>query len=429
MDGVSWFRFIAILALLILSGFFSSVESAFFSLSRAVLERMAASANPRERRVARLMQDPRLLLASILTGNTVVNTAAAVIAALFTVDLAGRYGWDSNLAVVVEVAVVTLIILFFAELIPKIQSLRNPEKWAQNTSMAVYFAKWLFFPLAWPLAGFTRWSGKLLGVDRRQTIGMTTEELRALVEVGHEHGALEADEKKMIHSIFELGDTSVHEVMVPRIDVIAVPKGASLEDVIALVTKHGHSRLPVYDGVIDNIIGVVHVKDLLNSSLDPPVFDLSDHIRKPYVVPEDKKIDDLLREFQSQRVHMAIVTDEYGGVAGIVTLEDIIEEIVGEIQDEYDKELPLHTRIDDRTIIASGKLSIYDLNRFLGIELVEETDAFDTLAGLVYNRLGVVPKRGDMFDLNGYRFTVDEMFGRRITRVKVTREEDLFENA
>jgi len=424
-----WLRLGVILLLLILSAFFSSVESAFFSLGRGVLERMMASSDPRERRVARLMSEPRLLLASILTGNTIVNTTAAAIAALLTVDVAAFWGWDSNLAVAIEVVVATIIILYFAELIPKLQALRDAESWAKNSSFAVLLTKWFFYPIARPLAAMAGGLGKMFGVEQRQTIGMTEEEVRALVQVGHEHGALEPDEQKMIHSIFELGDTIAREVMVPRIDIIAAKKGASLENLIDLITTRGHSRVPVFDGTIDNVIGVVHVKDLLSASQDPVGFDLSDHLRKPYFVPEEKKIDDLLREFQSEKVHMAIVTDEYGGTAGLVTLEDVIEEIVGEIQDEYDKEQPLFTRLDERTLVANGKLPIYDLNELLGYELVEENDAFDTLAGFVYNQLGAVPKRGDQFDLKGYRITVEELIGRRITRVRVLKEENLFQDA
>ena len=423
-----WLRFGVILVLLVLSAFFSSVESAFFSLGRGVLERMMSSSDPRERRVARLMSEPRVLLASILTGNTVVNTAAAAVAALLTVDIAAYWGWNTNLAIGIEVVIATIVILYFCELIPKLQALRDAEKWAKRSSAAVLLTRWVFYPIARPLAALTGGLSKIFGVERHQMIGMTEEEVRALVQVGHEHGALEPDEQKMIHSIFELGDTIAREVMVPRIDIVAAKKGSSLEDLIELITTQGHSRVPVFDGTIDNVIGIVHVKDLLSASQDPVGFDLSDHLRKPYFVPEEKKIDDLLREFQSEKVHMAIVSDEYGGTAGLVTLEDVIEEIVGEIQDEYDKEQPLFTKLDERTLIANGKLSIYDLNQLIGYELVEENDAFDTLAGFVYNQLGAVPKRGDQFDQKGYQFTVEELIGRRITRVKVMKEENVFQD-
>ena len=257
---------------------------------------------------------------------------------------------------------------------------------------------------------------------------MSEEEIRALVEVGHEHGVLEQEERQMIHSIFELGDTIVREVMVPRIDMASVSSEASLQEILTIVTQYGHSRIPVYDKNIDNIIGIVHVKDLLLAAQDPDTFNLAKSVRKVYVVPEEKKVDDLLREFQKEQVHMAIVLDEYGGTAGLVTLEDIIEEIVGEIQDEYDKEQPLSMRIDERTVTASGRLSIYDLNQVIGHELVEESDAYDTVGGFVYSQLGVVPRRGEEFEFNGYNFKVEELIGRRISRIRVEKSEVFFNN-
>lgn len=423
-----WLQIAAILVLFGLSAFFSSVESAYFSLSRATLERMGASTQAGERRVARLMSDPRLLLTAVLTGNTIVNTAAATIAALATVDLAESFGWNVNLAVGIEVILITILMLYFAELIPKLQALTHAEKWAAQTSLLVQAAKYILYPISRPLAGFTTGLGRMFGVEPGQSLGMSEEEVRALVQVGHEHGALELDEQKMIHSIFQLGDTIAREVMVPRIDVVGVRRGANLDELIEIIKRHGHSRLPVYEGTIDNIIGVIHVKDLLAASQSPADFELSEHMRKPFFVPEEKKIDDLLRDFQSAKVHMAIVTDEYGGTSGLVTLEDVIEEIVGEIQDEYDRESPLATRVDDKTIIANGKLPIYDLNEMLGYQLIEESDAFDTLGGLVLNRLGVVPRRGDHFDEKDYGFTVEEVIGRKITRVKIVKEESPFEN-
>jgi CBS domain containing-hemolysin-like protein len=233
----------------------------------------------------------------------------------------------------------------------------------------------------------------------------------------------------MIHSIFELGDTIVREVMVPRIDMTSVSSEATLQEILAIVSQHGHSRIPVYDKNIDNIIGIIHVKDLLLAAQNPDSFNLSKTVRKVYVVPEEKKVDDLLREFQKEQVHMAIVLDEYGGTAGLVTLEDIIEEIVGEIQDEYDKEQPLSVFIDERTVIASGRLSIYDLNQVFGHELVEESDAYDTVGGFVYSQLGIVPRRGDEFESNGYIFKVEELLGRRISRIKIEKSEALFNDA
>ncbi len=429
MEVNAWLQFLLLIVLLTASAFFSSVESAFFSLSRSVLNRLAETTDPRARRVTRLMQKPRLLLSSVLTGNTVVNTTIAAISALWALRIAERFGISSSVSVVLEIVIVTLVILYFGELIPKLQALRNAESWALNTSWAVGAVVWITFPISWPLSKLAMILSRLFGVEQNRVMSMSEEEIRALVEVGHEHGALEQEERQMIHSIFELGDTIVREVMVPRIDMTSVSSEATLKEILEIVALHGHSRIPVYDKNIDNIIGIVHVKDLLLAAQDPDSFILAKSVRKVYVVPEEKKVDDLLREFQKEQVHMAIVLDEYGGTAGLVTLEDIIEEIVGEIQDEYDKEQPLSAKIDERTLIASGRLSIYDLNQVIGHELVEESDAYDTVGGFVYSQLGVVPHRGDEFESNGYIFKVEELIGRRISRVRISKVVEILNNA
>jgi putative hemolysin len=428
LDLEPWLKPAALLFFLAASAFFSSVEGAYFSLSRSALERLEASVDPRARRVARLMSNPRLLLSAILAGNTVANTAMAAVSAVWALEIAESAGISKTLVVTIEVVVVTIVVLYFAELIPKLQALRSPEAWALNASLPVELSVWLFFPLAWPLAKLAGGLGRLFGVDQHPPMGMSEEEIRALVEVGHEHGALELQERQMIHSIFELGDTIVREVMVPRIDMVAVSKEASLDEILDKISKHGHSRIPVYDEKIDNIVGIVHVKELLAASRKSGEFSLMKHTRKAYFVPGEKKIDDLLKEFQVERVHMAIVLDEHGGTDGLVTLEDIIEEIVGEIQDEYDEEQPLFTRLDERTLVANGKMSIYDLNDEVGHELVEESEAYDTIGGFVHRQLGSLPRKGDKFDHNGYGFSVEEMIGRRITRLKVEKGETLFED-
>lgn len=429
MDADVWLYPVVLLLLILASAFFSSVESAYFSLGRSALSRLAESNDPRARRVYHLMQRPRLLLASILSGNTVINTTIAAIAALWAIRIAESLNIASGLAITIEVVSITLLILYFGELIPKIQALRNAESWALHTSSIVEMVTVVTFPLAWPLSKLAILLSRLFGVEQHRVLSMSEEEIRALVEVSHEHGALEKEERQMIHSIFELGDTMVREVMVPRIDIGAVPSNAGLDEILTMVKQFGHSRIPVYDRNIDNIVGIVHVKDLLQGVQNPEAFDLMKSIRKVYVVPEEKKVDDLLREFQKEKVHMAIVLDEYGGTAGLVTLEDVIEEIVGEIQDEYDKEQPLSVRIDDRTVIASGRLSIYDLNQVTGYELIEESDSYDTVGGFVYSQLGVVPRRGDQFEFNSHIFKVEELLGRRITRIRIEKIETVFKDA
>jgi len=232
----------------------------------------------------------------------------------------------------------------------------------------------------------------------------------------------------MIRSIFEFGYTAVCEMMIPRIDLVAVNVRISLVGLIKTIIDKGHSRLPVYKDTIDNIIGLIYAKDLLLIDQGEKNFQMENAIREAYFVPEEKKIDDLLHEFQQQKIHLAIVVDEYGGTAGIVTMEDVIEEIVGEIQDEYDSEQPLIRRIDEDTLIADGRLSHSDLNEMLGFELMPEAEAYDTLAGFIFSHLGEVPENGKKFEYKGYDIIVEEVHGKRLTRIKIVKEGSVFKD-
>ena len=269
MDIELWLILAAVVLLLLLSAFFSSVESAYFSLSRSVLDRLRESADPRARRVAYLMDDPRRLLASILTGNTGVNTAAAVIAALVAVRVSSSWILSPNLVVALEVIFMTAIILFFSELAPKLAAMRNPEHWALKSSLAVHIMRVLLAPFALPLAFFIGWISRLSGIESHSMMAMSEKEIRALIQVGHEHGALELEERQMLYSIFQFGDTIVREVMVPRIDIAAVEEKVPLDVLLDTVGSRGHSRIAVYRESVDNITGIIHAKDLLMLAQDP----------------------------------------------------------------------------------------------------------------------------------------------------------------
>lgn len=424
-----WLKLAAFVLLLAASAFFSSLESAYFSLSRATLDRLRNSSDPRARRAARLMSDPRRLLTTILTGNTLVNTIAAALAALVAIDIALTAGVNPTLAVALEVVVVTAVILVFSELTPKLFALRRAESWAVRSSALAMGFWYLLYPLAKPLAGLSSLLSRLLGIERQSTLMMTEGEIRSLIELGHERGELEQEERRLIHSIVEFGDTIAREVMIPRMDVVTADKNAPLDELLKIIVTHGHSRIPVTDGSVDNIIGLIHGKDLLKVVQAPDEYDLMKILRPITFVPEEKKIDDLLREFQSAKVHMAVVVDEYGGTAGLVTLEDVIEEIFGEIQDEYDREQPLLKRLDERSVVANALIGTSDLNQELGEELIQESDAYDTLGGFVFSQLGIVPHKGEEFEFQGYRFIVEEVHGKRIIRVKITKEKGALEGA
>jgi putative hemolysin len=308
-------------------------------------------------------------------------------------------------------------------MLPRTLVLQRREAWVSATAPLLRVYCILMSPLAMPLIRFLHGIARLFGREERIPY-LTAEQLIAVVEGGEEEGSeLEEGEREMIHSIFEFGDTAVREVMVPRIDMVAAPASLGLDEALALATERGKSRIPIYDGTVDQIIGILYVKDLLRYVPRPDRngIDLRTLVRKPYYVPETKKIDDLLREFQREKIHMAIVVDEYGGTAGIVTLEDVLEEIVGEIHDEHDREERLFVPLGDGGARADAKISIYDLNERIGANLPEED--YDTLAGYIFHLIGSVPKGGEVVEDGKFRYTVEKVVGQRIRTVRIERIE------
>jgi CBS domain containing-hemolysin-like protein len=256
---------------------------------------------------------------------------------------------------------------------------------------------------------------------------MTAEELKLIVERGGEQGILEAEEEQMINAVIELGDRRLHEVMVPRIAIVALPVSATLDEAIDLIVEEGHSRVPVYEESIDGVLGIIYAKDLLpvlkvGSNARPTVRSL---LRAPLFVPESMSIDDLLHEFQRRKVHIAIVLDEYGGTAGLLTIEDLLEEIVGEIQDEYDVEEPMIVRLSPDEARIDGRVDVDELTEIFDIPIaLEDADEYDTVGGLIFHRLGKVPRPGDEVRLNGLKLTVETTDGRRVGKVLAVRQRD-----
>jgi CBS domain containing-hemolysin-like protein len=265
---------------------------------------------------------------------------------------------------------------------------------------------------------------RALGVDVASRDTISTEELKILVERGGEAGILEAEEEQMISAVMELRESRIHEVMVPRIDMVAVSVVASLDELVDTIVREGHSRIPVYEESVDNIVGILYAKDLLpylKGSDQPPA--IRKLLRTPLFVPESMSIDDLLHEFQRRKVHLAIVLDEYGGTAGLVTIEDLLEEIVGEIQDEYDVEEPMVVRLSDDTVRVDGRVAVDELAEIFDTKLaLEDEDEYDTIGGLIYHRVGGVPSPGDQVRVDGLVLTVESTDGRRVGKVLAVRE-------
>ena len=411
------------LVLLLLSGFFSASETAYFSLSSSDLERFRTKKDYPSRQVTQLHSNPKKLLITIVLGNTVVNIAAASLAAIFTLDICRALNLDQQLGILIDVIVVTFVILIFTEIVPKVAAVKNAKRVALNFSFPLTIFYYLFSPFVSIFHNLTEWLTHILRVEKNKLL-LTEDELRSLVDVGEEKGTLEQDEKKMIHSIFEFGETTVKEIMIPRIDMICISADSNITELLDLVQKNMHSRIPIYKEKIDNIIGVIYAKDLLPFSDRRKYVEinLEELVRPAYFVPEQKKIDELLREFQTQKIHIAIVVDEYGGTAGLVTLEDIIEEIVGEIQDEHDIEQPLYKIISENEFVVDGGMDLEEINEELNISLPTPEDV-ETIAGFLYGLFGSVPKEKQKIDYNGYEFIIEKVIRRRIKQVRIIKME------
>jgi putative hemolysin len=413
--GTDWILLIVLLVALLFAATSAAAETALTSVSRIKIRNLAEEGDARAKRVLRLIEKPQLFLSTILVVSNVSVIVASTMATLLAIRISANFGE------VISTVLLSLIVLIFCEITPKTAAVQNPEDWARVLAGPIEWLskllRWLIAALTWITSGIVRLLG---GQTVRRGPFVTEEELRLLVEVGEEEGVLEEEEREMIHNVFELADTSVREVMVPRIDMVTVEADAPVEVAMRLIVQGGQSRIPVYDGSIDNIIGVLYAKDLLRifaSGQQPSA--VRTLVRPAYFVPESKRLDDLLRELQQQRVHMAIVVDEYGAVAGLVTIEDLVEEIIGDIQDEYDREEQLFERVSENEYIVDAKISLDDFNELLDTDLTGH--GYETLGGFVYSQLDKIPTVGDTVTFENLTITVLGTKGRRVTKVKVVR--------
>jgi putative hemolysin len=420
-----------IIALLILlNGVFVAAEFALVRVRRTRIEQLAEEGNRSAKRVNRLISQPGHFLAVIQIGLTFVGFLAATFAGASLVgDLSGFFKTIPFLAPQAEViallvitGLVSLFTIVFGELVPKALAFAYAEPLALAFAVPVALLGRVLSPLVWLLTGITQAITRLFGIADVQQERMTAEELMILVERGGEQGIIEAEEQQMIGAVLELGEMRVHEVMVPRIDIKALPATAALGEIVDTIVAVGHSRIPVFEESIDNVIGILYAKDLIPYLANSEQPDLRTLLRTPLFVPESISVDDLLHSLQRRKVHIAIVLDEYGGTAGLVTIEDLLEEIVGEIQDEYDVEEPMIEPISDDEARIDGRASIDDLTDHFGVELNDaDKEQYDTVGGLVYHEIGGVPNVGDTVDVQGLTLTVESTDGRRVGKVLVVR--------
>lgn len=413
LTGGDWLLIAALVAALLLAALSAAAETAFTSVSRIRIRNQAEEGDAKAQRILRLLEKPESFLSAILITSNVAVIVASSVGTLLALRLFGTVGE------IVETIALSILVLIFCEITPKTAAVQAPERGARFLLAPVEAMRWVLRPLIVALTFVTNGIVRLFtGGPVRRGPFVTEEELRMLVEVGEQEGVLEEEEREMIHNVFELADTTVREIMVPRIDMVTIEADASVDDAIRMIVEGGQSRIPVYAGEIDDIIGVLYAKDLLRvlalRQRPPSIRSL---VRKAYFVPESKRLDDLLREMQRQRVHIAIVVDEYGSVAGLVTIEDVVEEIIGDIQDEYDKEEQLIQPVGDGEYIVDAKISLDELNEELDTQLTSED--YETLGGFVFAQLDKIPSPGDVVRYDGWTMTVLGTKGRRITKVRL----------
>ena len=411
------FGLLGLAAVLILDLLLASVRCAFVNSRLSQLKTYEEDNLPRAGLAVRVLSEAhRLILAMriALTFSRILVIGAALIIFLplqFESSVSG-------IALVAGILFGTSLLIGLLEFVSESIVLRKPERWAVRLAPIAAGTVFLFAPLGWLLFRLGSWSSNR-GGDRLFPL-VTEEEIMTMVDAGEEEGVIEEDEKAMIYSIFQLDNTLAREVMVPRIDIIAFEKNTTLREATEIFLSTGHSRAPVFSGSIDNVVGLIYIKDLLASwQLGELDKDISDLLREPYFVPEAKLLDDLLAEMQAKRVHIAVVVDEYGGTAGLVTIEDVVEEIVGEILDEYDfAEELAYEQVGEGVFIFSGGIDIDDVNQITGVRVPKETS--ETLGGLIYSELGKVPVVGETVDVGGLHLVVEQVIGRRIRKIRAS---------
>ncbi len=406
---------IVLVILLFFSAMISGSEASFFSLTPNDLRKIIDRKDKQSHYIMRLLDKPEKLLASILITNNLVNVGIIIIATFITTSIFD-FSQVPLLGFFVQVIVITALLLLFGEIMPKILATAKPLSFSRLVVMPLYAITVLFSPLSFLLVRSTASVSRRLAPRRRLSI----DDLSHALDITSGH---QPEEKKILKGIATFGHTDVKEIMKPRLDVVSVDLSTNFNKLKALVVESGYSRIPVYDQSFDDVKGVLYVKDLLPHIDKHDEFEWQTLIREPYFVPESKKISGLLSEFQSSRIHMAIVVDEYGGTCGIVSLEDILEEIVGEISDESDDDVSLYNKIDENNYFFEGKILLNDFCRIIGVSDTIFDDVrgdAETIAGLILEIKGYIPAKNDIIIYKQFKYIIDSVDNKRIKRVKVT---------
>ena len=417
-----------ILFLILVNGFFSASEFSLISLRKSRVRHLVKSGSIKARRVQKLQEEPERFLATVQIGVTLVGTLASAIGGVIAIErikpLLSSIPVEfiqrsaEPLAIGVVVAVITYITLVAGELVPKSLAIRYSERIAFFTSVPIDSLSRLFHGALRVLTVSNNFVLRMFNLTAPQeSVIISEDEVKYLIREGRKSGVFEPSEEDLIHSVFKFTDTVVREVMVPRTEIVAVDAGSDVDTILRTMNEKGFSRLPVYSGTIDNVIGVVYLKDILSLHMANRPFTLEGILRKPYIVPPNKKVSVLLKEMRERRIHLALVGDEYGGTDGVVAMEDLIEEIVGDIKDEQEKELKEIEEIAAHRYIVDGKTDIGKVNRRLDINLPE--DVFETVGGFVLGLFGRLPAEGDQIRHDNLMFTVLRLRKNRIARVRI----------
>jgi len=408
--------------LILLSGFFSASETALTAFRSIHLEKLEDGKHDKQvNLLKKWLKNPNEMLTGLLLGNNIVNILASSIATIVTIQFMGT----SSKSVAVATIGMTIIILVFGEITPKIIAKNHSLKIAGVVIVIVYWFSFFTKPLIKILIWISKFIGRLLGIELEdETLMITEEDIISFVNVGEAEGIIEEDEKEMIHSIVGFGETSAKEVMTPRTAMLAFEGNKTIDDIWYEMVDNGFSRIPVYEDTIDNILGVLYIKDIMNSIKDGNTnVPIKNFIRPGYFVPETKSIIEILKEFKALKVHIALVLDEYGGIVGLLTIEDLIEEIVGEIRDEFDtEEEEFITQIDENSYEVDAMIDIETLDKELCLNL-PESDDYESLGGLIVTELGRLATIGDELKFNGVKLKVLEINKMRVSRVLIEKEQ------
>ncbi|WP_223700932.1 hemolysin family protein [Sutcliffiella deserti] len=418
MDSIPYDSIILLGALLILSGYFSASETAITSVNKMRLRNQADNNNAKAIRSLKMAENFDQSISTILIGNNIVNIALAAIATNIATQLYGSQG--STL--LISTAVITIVVLIFGEILPKSLAKQYAEKYLLLASASLMTVMKLFYPITWLFVQLKVGINKVIGAGKEEPT-FTEEDVKAMVEIGEEEGIFLTQERELLHNAIAFDDIIVKDILTPRPDVVAISMETSIEEIKEIFIKEKYSRLPLYDGSIDNIIGIISHRDFFAQYVQNPEFLLKDISRSPFYVIGSAKISNLLKELQSTQNHIAIVLDEYGGTAGIISIEDIIEEIVGEIWDEHDENETLVEVLDDRKFRMDGRLPVEEFSELL--HLATDESSANTLGGWISDTLGYLPKKGEIVECANFTIHIEEVKKHRIQKVVVERNLDI----